>query len=93
MTPRPVVAVLSIVLALAGCGGGGGDTFTPGFRNQLVGNCVDADQPAGYCGCWVDELDARYSEKELLEILQDESSELPDAFLEAGLACAGELDG
>ena len=93
MTRRLLLLPVSIALALAACGGGGGDTFTPGFRSQLIGNCTDAGQPDGYCVCWVDELDARYSETELLRILQDDESELPDAFLEAGLACAGELDG
>lgn len=87
---RLIATVVASVVLVAGCGGGGGDAFSDDFRRQLIELCR-GEQSEDYCICWVDELDARFTQEEMLRYLSDDSGETPEGFSDAARACADRL--
>jgi len=88
---RLVALALTAALGVAACGGGGGGGFSQDLRRDLIGSCSEGESEA-FCVCWVDELEARFTQAEVLEIVVG-GAEAPPEYAEAARACVDRLDG
>lgn len=91
MTRRIVIALLSIVLAASACGGDDGE-FSQEFRDSFMESCTE-EQPEAFCICYLDELQKRFTQEQIFQVVIEGGEEPPPEFFEAALACAAELDG
>lgn len=89
---RLLVAALSVVLLATACGDDESGQFSEDFRNLFMENCSD-DQPEAFCVCYLEELEKRFTQDEIVALAIEGSEEPPPEFFEAGFACAQHLDG
>lgn len=79
--------LMSSVLALSACGGGGG--FSAAVADNFVGSCVDNGGSRPVCACALGEIEALYSEQEFsrVEARMRAGEPLPDDILDAVAGC------
>jgi hypothetical protein len=90
---RRLLAIGMSVLALASaCGGDDTGEFSEDFRRLFMENCTD-DESEAFCGCYLEELEERFTQDEIMSLAIEGSEEPPPEFFEAVLACAQFLEG
>ena len=92
MTRRIATIALSLLLGVSACGGGDDGEFSQEFRDSFMASCT-ADQSEGFCICYLDELQKRFTQEEIFRVAIEGGEEPPPEFFEAGFACAAQLDG
>ena len=88
-----VVGVAAI--ALAACGGGGGEDYPPEVVDQFLASCTAGGTPESVCQCALDEFEAKYSVEEFQEEAQklaagDASEEFTQDLFGFSAQCAQE---
>lgn len=89
---RLLAAALSIVVLASSCGDDGTGEFSEDFRRLFMQNC-SADESEAFCDCYLDELEKRFTQDQIIALAIEGSEEPPPEFFEAGFACAQYLDG
>jgi hypothetical protein len=93
MKVRRLLAVaLSVVVLTSACGDDDTGEFSEDFRRLFMQNCSE-DESEAFCGCYLDELEKRFTQDEIIALAIEGSEEPPPEFFEAGFACAQYLDG
>jgi hypothetical protein len=88
---RLLAATLSVIVLASACGDDGGE-FSEDFRRLFMENCTD-EESEEFCGCYLGELEDRFTQQEIMSLAIEGSDEPPPEFFEASLACAQFLDG
>lgn len=91
MTKRLSAGILALALIAGGCGDDNDGGFSTQLRDGFMDGCTESGSEA-FCLCYLDELGKRFTEAELFAAVIDGSEEPPEGFIDAGLACASELD-